>query len=289
MLLTLSPSKTLAPIPGGPGPDAPGAEAGGAPPLPGGVDPTESRLLDRSELLVNRLRRFSTAELADLMGVSDALAELNRARFRDWSPPLTDANSLPAVRAFRGDVYDGLAADDWTADDLRFAQGRVRILSGLYGALRPLDRLAPYRLEMGTKFPDVGTGSRGPSTLYGFWGDALADLLRADMAELSEAGNDPPVLLDLASREYAKAAPLPDVRTVTPVFKEDRDDGPPRVVALFAKRARGALANWVVRNRVTDPDRLREFDALDYRFAPDRSEPDAPTFTRRSDGVRKRP
>ena len=136
---------------------------------------------------------------------------------------------------------------------------------------------------MGTRFP-TGT-KRNPRTLYEFWGDVLADLLRADLAAL----DDPPVLLDLASREYAKAAPLPDVRTVAPVFKEERDDGPPRVVALFAKRARGALANWVVRNRVTDPDRLPEFGALGYRFAADLSGPDSPVFTRRSHGVRKKP
>ena len=271
MLLTLSPSKTLADRPD--------------PPLPAGIEPTDPRLLEASERLADRLRRFSTAELGEVLGIGESLAALNHARFRDWSLPLTEENSVPAVRAFRGDVYDGLAADDWTADDLRFAQGRVRILSGLYGVLRPLDRLSPYRLEMGTRFPASGTGSRGPATLYAFWGDRLADLLRADLTEL----DDPPVLLDLASREYAKVAPLPDVRTVTPRFLEERDIGPPRVVALFAKRARGALANWVVTNRVTDPDRLPEFDRLDYQFAADLSEPDSPTFTRRSTGVRKRP
>ena len=269
MLLTLSPSKTL-------------AEAID-PPLPDGHAPTDPRLPDRSERLITRLRRFSKAELADLFGVSDKLADLNHARFRDWSRPLTDANSLPAVRAFRGDVYDGLAADHWTAADFAFAQPRLRILSGLYGVLRPLDRVAPYRLEMGTRFP-TGT-KRNPRTLYEIWGETLADLLRADLAAL----DDPPVLLDLASREYARAAPLPDVRTVAPAFKEERDDGPPRVVALFAKRARGALANWVIQNRVTDPDRLPEFDALGYRFAADLSGPNAPVFTRRSDGVRKCP
>ena len=274
MILTLSPSKTLAPLPHGGAVD---------PPLPGDPEPTDPRLLDRSERLVKRLRRFSKADLAVLFGVSDALADLNHARFRDWSLPLTDANSLPAVRAFRGDVYDGLAADAWTADDFAFARPRLRILSGLYGVLRPLDRVAPYRLEMGTRFP-TGT-PRNPRSLYEFWGDAPADLLRADL----EALDDPPVLLDLASREYAKAAPLPDVRTVTPVFREERDDGPPRVVALFAKRARGVLANWVVTNRVTDPDRLPEFAALGYRFAADLSAPDAPVFTRRSHGVRTKP
>ena len=276
MLLTLSPSKTLAPV----GPDGP------APPLPDGVEPTEPRLPDRSERLVRRLRRFTAADLRTLMGVSEKLAVLNRARFRDWSRPITAANSLPAVRLFRGDVYDGLAADGWTADDLRFAQRRVRILSGLYGVLRPLDRVAPYRLEMGTRFP-TGTDA-DPGTLYEFWGETLADLLRADLAALGEEDGEP-VLLDLASREYAKAAPLPEVRTVAPRFLEERDDGPPRVVALFAKRARGAFAAWVVRNRVTDPARLPEWDGLGYRFAPDLSEPDAPAFTRRSTGVRKRP
>ena len=269
VLLTLSPSKTLA------GPDAP--------PLPAGAAPTLPRHLDRSERLVRRLRKFDEEELAHVFGVSAKLAALNVARFRDWSLPLTGANSAPAVRAFRGDVYDGLAADAWTAGDLAFAQNRLRILSGLYGTLRPLDRVAAYRLEMGTRFPTHSP--RNPRTLYEFWGDRLARTLRDDLDALGGA----PVLLDLASREYAKAAPLPGVRTVAPRFLEERDDGPPRVVALFAKRARGALANWVVTNRVTDPARLPEFDALGYRFAEDLSEPDAPAFTRRSAGVRRRP
>ena len=267
MILTLSPSKTLAPVPDG-------GESG--PPLPGGLEPTEPRLLDRSEELATRLRRFSKAELADLFGVSEKLADLNHARFRGWYRPLTAANGRPSVRLFRGDVYDGLAADDWAGDDLRFAQDRVRILSGLYGVLRPLDRVAPYRLEMGTRFPAAGTGSRGPATLYEFWGDELADLLRADL----NAAGGAPVLLDLASREYAKAARPRDVRTVAPRFLDAKPGGAPRVVALFAKRARGALASWVVRNRVTDPDRLPEFAEDGYRHAADLSEPDAPAFVR---------
>ncbi|WP_206678649.1 YaaA family protein [Alienimonas chondri] len=274
MLLTLSPSKTLAPVP----------ENGVCePPLPGKIAPTEPRLLDDSERLVKRLRRFSKANLAELMGVSESLAELNHARFRDWSRPFTDENSLPAVRAFRGDVYDGLAADDWTADDLAFAQPRVRILSGLYGALRPLDRIQPYRLEMGTRFPKATKAN--PGTLYEFWGDRLESLLKEDLAAL----DDEPIVLDLASREYAKAAPLPGVHVVTPAFKEEKADGPPRIVALFAKRARGAMARWVVKERATTLDRLLEFDALDYRYRPDLSKPTAPVFTRRSDGVRRRP
>ncbi|MFH5804056.1 peroxide stress protein YaaA [Alienimonas sp. DA493] len=261
MLLTLSPSKTLA--------DA--AE----PPLPDGVEPTEPRLLDRSERLVKRLRKFSKPKLAELMGVSDKLAELNRARFQAWSRPFTAENSVPAVRAFRGDVYDGLAADDWTGEDLAFAQQRVRILSGLYGVLRPLDRIQPYRLEMGTRFPKATKAN--PATLYEYWGEELSDRLKADLAAL----DGEPVLLDLASREYAKAVPLPDVRTITPAFKEERDDGPPRVIALFAKQARGAMARWVVKARVTSPDGLPEFDGLGYRYQSDLSQPDAPVFTRR--------
>ncbi|QDT17930.1 peroxide stress protein YaaA [Alienimonas californiensis] len=261
MLLTLSPSKTLAERP--------------EPPLPEGVTATEPGLLDRSERLVKRLRQFSKPKLAALMGVSDKLAELNHARFKTWSRPFTETNSVPAVRAFRGDVYDGLAADDWTADDLAFAQERLRILSGLYGVLRPLDRVQPYRLEMGTRFPQAT--KRSPGTLYEYWGEELTERLRRDLA----AFGDEPVLLDLASREYAKAAPLPDVRTITPAFKEERDDGPPRMIALFAKQARGAMARWVVRERVTSPDRLPEFDGLGFRYQPDLSQPDAPVFTRR--------
>ncbi len=261
MLLTLSPSKTLAQT--------------GDPPLPGGTAATTPRSLDRSERLVRRLRRFSKATLADLMGVSEKLAELNHGRFRAWSLPFTDGNSLPAVRAFRGGVYDGLAADDWTADDLTFAQDRVRILSGLYAVLRPLDRIQPYRLEMGTRFPTATTAN--PATLYEFWADAPGALLADDLRALG----DEPVLLNLASREYAKAVRLPAVRTITPAFKEEKEDGPPRIVALFAKRARGAMARWIVRERITTPDRLPEFDHDGYRFNAALSTPDAPVFTRR--------
>ena len=296
MLLTLSPSKRLADCPRFP---------------PEGVTPTTPRLLAEAAALARRARRFSKAELAATFRVSDELTSLNRARFRAWcepahdpanppgaersgfqalmipfptgSGPTRELNACPAALLFEGDVYDGLNAGGWSPGDWEFADRHVRILSGLYGLLRPGDLILPHRLEMGTKFPAATRDV--PRTLYAFWGDRLADLLRADLAEL----DGPPVLLDLASREYAKAAPLPDVRTVTPRFLEEREDGPPRVVALFAKRARGAFAGWVVRNRVTDPGRLPEFAALDYRFAPDLSGPDAPMFTRRSIGVRKRP
>ena len=263
MLVLLSPSKTLA--------DA------ADPPLP--VEATGPRFPERSAALVDRLRRFSRPGLADLMGVSDKLADLNHRRYRDWSLPFTAENAVPAVRAFRGDVYEGLAADDFDAADLAFAQASLRILSGLYGVLRPLDLIRPYRLEMGTRFPTGGAGARGPATLYEFWGDTLTRSLAAELET-----HRPRAVLDLASREYSKAVRADglDAAVLTPAFKEERDGGP-RVIALFAKRARGAMARWVVKERVTDPASVTGFDGLGYRYREELSGPDAPVFTRRRD------
>ena len=259
MLLILSPSKRLA--------DAAAA--------PEGAHSTSPRLLAEAATLVDRLRRFDPDGLAHIYGVSERLAELNHARFRDWSGDRhTAGDATPAALLFRGDVYDGLRAWDWPADAYVFAQSHLRILSGQYGVLRPLDLILPHRLEMGTKFPRATRAV--PRTLYDYWGDRLSGLLRDDLTGSDGGG----WVLDLASREYAKAAPLPDVRTVTPRFLTDRPGGPPRVVAVHAKQARGRLARWVVSHRLTNPDRLPEWDEARFRFAPDLSEPYAPAFVR---------
>ena len=260
MLVLLSPSKTLADT----------AE----PALP--VDATQPRFLDDGERLVARLRRFSRPKLGALMDVSESLAELNHRRFRDWARPFTAENAVPAVRAFRGDVYEGLAADDFDAGDLAFAQTSLRILSGLYGVLRPLDLIRPYRLGMGTRFPTEGVGSRGAATLYEFWGDRLTESLAEELAL-----HRPPVVLDLASREYSKAVRADGLggRVITPAFKERRAGGP-RVIPLFAKRARGMMAGWVVKERVRDPSRLPEFDAGGYRYREGLGGNDTPVHVR---------
>lgn len=255
MLVVLSPAKTLdyeSPVP--------------VLPL------TTPGFLAQSEALVGLLRDLSVQELARLMDLSDKLAALNAARFGEWSPEFTDANSRAAILAFRGDVYEGMEAWTFDAADHAFAQSRLRILSGLYGLLRPLDRLQPYRLEMGTAL-------RNPAgrNLYAFWGDVLARALNEALAAQGDG-----VLVNLASEEYSRAALTPALRArvVTPQFREEKD-GRLRMVSFYAKRARGLMAGWIVRNRLTDPAALRGFDADGYGLDEGLSSGDALVFTRR--------
>lgn len=213
--------------------------------------------LPQSEALVGLLRDLSVQEVARLMDLSDKLAALNVARFAEWSPEFTDANSRAAVLAFRGDVYEGMAAWTFTTDDHAFAQRHLRILSGLYGLLRPLDRLQPYRLEMGTRLANPAGRH-----LYAFWGDTVA---RALNVALAAQGDD--VLVNLASEEYNRAALTPALaaRVISPQFREEKD-GLFRMVSFYAKRARGLMAGWMVRERVTEPDALKEFAEDGYRL-----------------------
>ncbi|MCA9247804.1 MAG: peroxide stress protein YaaA [Planctomycetales bacterium] len=218
---------------------------------------TEPELLDEAERLVGKLRGLSRPALVKLFDVSDEIAALNQERFQAWSRPFTAANAKQAILAFAGDVYTGLDAAKFKARDLAFAQQHLRILSGLYGVLRPLDWMQAYRLEMGTKLKTP----RG-KTLYDFWGDRITLTLER---ALSNSGSS--VLVNLASNEYLKAVRTRalDATLVTPVFKEVKG-GKSRVVATFAKRARGLMAAWIVKNRINDADELREFSSEAYRF-----------------------
>lgn len=232
------------------------------------------RLLDHSRELVDVMATKSPDELADLMSISRDLAELNFDRYQDWDPDFTPANARPAVLAFSGDTYVGLdAANTFDTRDFTHAQKVLRILSGLYGVLRPLDLMQPYRLEMGTRLPT----ERGPD-LPAFWAPHLTDQLNADLA----ASPGPDVLVDLASREYFAAIEVDrfEGRIVTPRFLDARGDDDPKVVAFFAKRARGAMAGWIIRNRVKSTRALRDFDVDGYRLDPERSRPDEPVFVR---------
>lgn len=212
-------------------------------------------------------------ELSNLMDISPSLAELNVERFRSWEPPFTPGNARPAILAFNGDVYVGMdAAGRFGARDFTEAQKTVRILSGLYGVLRPLDLIQPYRLEMGTRL-----ATPAGTTLYDFWGDRITDTLAAALEASPGAG----VLVNLASNEYF-ASVRPDrlaAPVITPTFL-DRKGGNYKIISFFAKRARGAMAGWMVANRVRSVRALADFDAMGYHFDPVRSTPDRPVFVR---------
>lgn len=234
---------------------------------------SQPRMLDRSEQLVDVMVTKAPAELASLMNISDDLADLNAQRFADFTTPFDRRNARPAVLAFNGDVYHGMdAAGQFGERDFTEAQKTMRILSGLYGVLRPLDLMQPYRLEMGTK---LETGRGG--SLYDFWGDEITNALNADLA--ASPGID--ALINLASEEYfgAVRADAIDGRVISPRFLDARDGGY-RIISFFAKRARGAMAGWLVRNRVRTIKGIRDFDGLGYRYDPERSTTSEPVFLR---------
>lgn len=232
---------------------------------------TEPRFLADSETLVRLLREKSPADMANLMKVSDKIAKLNVSRFEQWRRDMSGDAARPAVFAFRGDVYSGLDIDHFNEKELRTAQLRLRILSGLYGLLRPLDRIRPYRLEMGTRL-----ASDKGSNLYQFWGDDLTRQLAKDMAE---QGSE--VLVNLASQEYFKAInkkALP-ATIVSPVF-EDEKNGNYKVISFYAKKARGLMAAWILQNDVTRLDDLTDFDVAGYAYDKAASAPEKPVFRR---------
>jgi cytoplasmic iron level regulating protein YaaA (DUF328/UPF0246 family) len=235
---------------------------------------TQPDFLDRSALLVDELRRLDPTRIGSLMGISDALAELNHARFMNWSPPFTRANAKQALFAFRGDVYTGLDADGFSAADLAFAQKHLRILSGLYGVLRPLDLMQPYRLEMGTALRNAAGRN-----LYEFWGERITEALNAEFARARK-----PVLINLASEEYFKAVHPKTLAAdiIAPIFKERKGDGY-KIVSFFAKKARGMMAAYIVRNRLQQPEGLKDFAQAGYRFNPGLSGAREWIFTREAE------
>lgn len=230
---------------------------------------TAPRLSARTKVLSKTTAALSASKLKALMGLSDDLARLNRERFQAFD---ADAEGgKPAALAFNGEVYRGLDADSLSDEDLAWAQDRLRILSGLYGVLRPLDGIQPYRLEMGTRLK-----TRKGATLYDFWGDDIAKSLKADLKDQPE-----PVVINLASNEYARAARLKSLgaQVISVDFKEEKD-GQLRALMVFAKKARGLMARWIIENRIETPDAIRAFDAEGYRFEPAGSSDDRWLFTR---------
>lgn len=221
---------------------------------------TEPSFLDHSEQLIHRLRDFSPAELGELMDLSDNLSALNVARYASWTKDTREARQ--AVMTFNGDVYDGLDARTLAPRQLDYAQSRIRILSGLYGMLRPLDLIHPHRLEMGTRL----STARGKS-LYDFWGDTIANALNQTAQEQGAE-----TLVNLASEEYfksvkPKALNLP---VITPLF-EDWKNGKYKIISFYAKRARGLMARYAAVKGITDPQKLKKFDIDGYTYVPDAS------------------
>ncbi|MCG6903544.1 MAG: peroxide stress protein YaaA [Rhodobacter sp.] len=235
------------------------------------VTPTQPDFQHEANILASHARALTLDKLKGLMDLSDDLARLNRDRFRNFEDQPTPANARPAIFAFAGDTYLGLEAATLDPDDLRYAQRHLRILSGLYGLLRPLDAIQPYRLEMGSRLK-----TRRGRTLYDFWRDTPAKALNA---AAEEAGSD--MLVNCASQEYFAAVDRKrlKLRLVEPAFLELKD-GAPRMISFFAKKARGAIARFIVENRVTRIDGLKDFDCGGYRFDPATSSGERLTFTR---------
>ncbi len=219
---------------------------------------TQPAFLSRASELVEDARRLTPGDIQSLMGVSESIANLNHERFMNWHPEFTPQNAKQALLAFKGDVYTGLAAETLDAKGLKFAQKHLRILSGLYGLLRPLDLMQPYRLEMGLRF-----NNRVGKNLYEFWGNDISDAVQAD---LKKSGS--PLLINLASNEYFKSvnAKTLDVEIITPVFK-DLKQGKYKMISFFAKKARGLMARFIIDHQLNDPEGLKEFDAEGYYFS----------------------
>lgn len=250
MLILLSPSKTMD--------MKPVKESGFTHPL----------FTEQAEELIARLRTFSTAGLMEFMKVSRNIAELNRDRFAEWSLPFSPENAKPALMAFTGTVYDGLAVDTFRKKDLQYAQNHLRILSGLYGLLRPMDLIQPYRLEMGKALK-----TKKAANLYGFWKELITEELNRSPAT---------VLVNLASNEYFKAIGRENLnkRIISPVFK-DAVNGGFKIISVHAKKARGLMARHLIENRIKDEQGLLGFSAEQYAYNPALTEdPGAPVFTR---------
>lgn len=239
-----------------------------------GVTPTRPDFATDAETLAGIARDLSVKDLQKLMGISESLARLNAERFRDFGA----MQEKPAALAFAGDTYQGLEAGSLDEDEMAFAQDHLRILSGLYGVLRPLDAMQPYRLEMGSRLKTP----RGAS-LYDYWGDRIAKALNAQAEVL---GTD--TLVNCASQEYFGAVDLSALkpRVITPVFLEEKN-GEARVVSFYAKKARGAMARFIIQRRLTSPEGLQDFDTGGYAFRPDLSEGDRLVFLREAVAAEK--
>lgn len=254
MIIILSPSKTLGNI-----------EVNHKPRT------TQPDFVEQSEVIVNRLRKLKVDDLKDLMSISQDLARLNYERYLKWQVPFNEQNSTPALLTFNGDVYEGLDVKDFTKEDLEFAQQSLRILSGLYGALRPLDLMQPYRLEMGTKI-DI----KKAKNLYELWQERLTSYFNQLLENDKEKA-----LVNLASNEYSKAINLKKLKgdVITPVFKEHKGNEL-KTIAIYAKRARGLMTRFAIKNRLDKVEHLKTFAEEGYVYSPEQSKGNSWVFVR---------
>ena len=233
---------------------------------------TTPDFLDHSQRLISRLRNFSSLDISDLMKVSAKIADLNFDRYESWKTPFTEKNAKQAILAFKGDVYSGLDAESFKADDFKFAQKHLRVLSGLYGLLRPLDLMQPYRLEMGTRLKtDEG------KNLYEFWGSDITEGLNKQLKKIKSD-----TLINLASNEYFKSVKPKELnaRIITPAFKEFKN-GEYKMIGIYAKKARGLLSRYIIQNKLSNPEDLKLFNEEGYKFNKKLSKGDNWVFTRK--------
>jgi len=232
---------------------------------------TIPQFIDEAEYLVNKLKKLSAKQIAKLMSVSTDIAQLNETRFNDWQVPFTNNNSRPAADIFTGAAYQGLDFPSLSASEREFGQNTLRILSGLYGLLKPLDLIQPYRLEMGTSFKVTAT----KKNLYAFWNNKILDALNSEL-------QDGELLVNVASSEYFKAVKLPKIENtvVTPVFKDITKTGDYKVIMTFAKKARGLMTRYIIQNKIEDIEGLKAFDLEGYYFYPQESSDEELVFRR---------
>lgn len=232
---------------------------------------TEPEYLDESTQLVSQLKKLRPENFSELMHISSNLGELNHQRFANWHTPFDLKNAKQAIFAFKGDVYIGLEAEQFSTADLNFAQKHLRILSGLYGLLRPLDLIQAYRLEMGCKFRN-----KKGKNLYEFWGSLLTQNLNTIFSQEKK-----PVLINLASKEYFSVIKpkLLDAKIITPVFK-DFSTGRYRIISFFAKKARGSMTAYIIKNKIKSPAKLKQFNTNGYRYSETESTASHPVFLR---------
>lgn len=232
---------------------------------------TQPDFLDLSQDLINGLSNLSINEIRSLMGLSEKLAQLNHDRFQSWSKKHSEQNAKQALLAFKGDVYEGLKAHEFSKKDFQFAQKNLRILSGLYGLLKPLDLIQPYRLEMGTIYANpLG------KDLYSFWGNRLCETIAKELRSAKSK-----TVINLASIEYSKAAKLDNLNAdiISPVFKDEKK-GDFKIISFYAKKARGLMANYLISNEIENTAQLREFNLDGYAYSPEQSTPARPVFLR---------